>query len=181
MPPILRAETQADFTAVHAIHDAAFGDDSISGLVMDLRGQEAAFATVSIVAEGPNGEPVGHVMASHAFLDADTALIDVMVLSPLAVHPNHQNQGIGTALLNTMRTAIDNIGSALLFVEGNHKYFGPRGFENAMSLGFRRPSTRIPQLAFQVARLSGYNSAMTGSFVYKDVHWRHGVGIYQGG
>ena len=176
----IRAETPADFDAVHALHNAAFGGTDIPDLVADLRAQVTPLATVSLVAETAKDVPVGHVMASYAQLDTDTHLVDVMVLSPLGVHPTHQGNGAGTALLHAARTAADNLGSPLLFLEGNHRYYGPRGFENANEMGFRRPSTRIPPKAFQVAKLSGYDPAMTGTLVYKDVHWRHGVGLYMG-
>ncbi len=37
----------------------------------------------------------------------------------------------------------------------------------------------MPDAAFQMAPLSAYRPEMTGSFVYRDVHWSHGVGLYR--
>ena len=67
----------------------------------------------------------------------------------------------------------------MVFLEGNPRYYGQRGFGKAMNFGFRRPSLRMPEGAFQVARLATYSDDMTGTFVYRDVHWRHGVGLYR--
>jgi putative acetyltransferase len=148
-------------------------------MVKDLRGFDGGFATISLVAEVDGQGPVGHVMVSHAWLDADNRLIDVAVLSPLGVHPDAQRRGIGKALIKVAIEAVGATGVPLLFLEGDHRYYGPRGFEKAMDLGFRRPSLRIPENAFQVVRLAGYSEDMTGTFVYHDVHWRHGVGLYR--
>ena len=176
----IRSESAGDHESVHALHDAAFGDDdAVSNLVRDLRLQAGAFPTLSLVAERDPGKPVGHVMLSHAWLDAEERLIDVLVLSPLGVHPDAQRQGIGTALIGAALNAADELGAPLVFLEGHPGYYGPRGFENAMSLGFRRPSLRMPEKAFQVARLSTFEETMTGTFVYRDVHWRHGIGSYR--
>ncbi|MFD5770980.1 hypothetical protein ACFWIN_34810, partial [Streptomyces sp. NPDC127049] len=37
--------------------------------------------------------------------------------------------------------------------------------------GFRSPSLRIPEAAFQVARLSAHEPWMTGTFVYSEPFW----------
>lgn len=51
------------------------------------------------------------------------------------------------------------------------RYYGARGFETASAAGFRSPSLRIPDTAFQVARLSAYEPWMTGTFVYSETFW----------
>ena len=46
--------------------------------------------------------------------------------------------------------------------------------------GLRKPSLRIPDAAFQVLRLPGYEPWMTGTMVYSEVFWRHdSVGLRQ--
>jgi putative acetyltransferase len=40
-------------------------------------------------------------------------------------------------------------------------------------VGFRRPSLRIPEVAFQAVLLPAHEPWMTGTFVYPDVFWRH--------
>ncbi|MEM1266347.1 MAG: N-acetyltransferase [Pseudomonadota bacterium] len=173
----IRPEVPSDHGAVHAINDAAFDDDGgVTRLVQDLRVQRTPLPTVSLVAVAD--QPVGHVMLSHAWLDAESRLIDVLVLSPLAVHPSTQNKGVGSRLIRASLDAAEALGAPLVFLEGSSAYYGRRGFEGAMDLGFRRPSLRIPERAFQVARLSRYDATMTGTLVYRDVHWRHGVGLY---
>lgn len=175
----IRPETSGDWDGVYTLHSAAFGGgDEIPNMVADLRATTAPVSTISIVAAHGAGQPLGHVMMSHAALDAPRRLVDVLVLSPLGVHPAVQGKGIGTALVNAAIAAARKTACPLLFLEGSHKYYGSRGFENAMDLGFRRPSLRIPPKAFQVARLTPNHEDLSGTLVYKDVHWRHGVGLY---
>jgi putative acetyltransferase len=175
----IRAETFEDQAAVDALQFRAFGNDAaLPALVQDLRQQETPFPTTSLVAMRGGGPVLGHVMLSHAWLDGPTHMIDVMVLSPLGVEPAVQRQGIGTALIKAALEAAETLGAPFVMLEGNPRYYSTRGFEPAGPLGIRRPSVRIPEGAFQIAKLSGYTRAMTGTFVYKDVHWRSHVGLY---
>jgi len=48
-----------------------------------------------------------------------------------------------------------------------------RGFEPATPRGFTRPSTRVPEPAFQVAVLDGHEEWMAGALVYCEPFWRH--------
>jgi putative acetyltransferase len=47
------------------------------------------------------------------------------------------------------------------------------GFVPGADLGFRKPSLRIPDAAFQVARLGTYQPWMTGTLVYAAPFWDH--------
>ncbi len=40
-------------------------------------------------------------------------------------------------------------------------------------LGFRKPSLRIPDAAFQVLKLPRYEEWMTGTLVYSQLFWQH--------
>jgi putative acetyltransferase len=60
-----------------------------------------------------------------------------------------------------------------VFLEGDPNYYVRAGFEPAVPHGFRKPSLRIPDAAFQVYRLSAYEPWMTGTLVYPQVFWDH--------
>jgi len=99
--------------------------------------------------------------------------VEVLVLSPLAVLPGHQRGGIGSALVAEAITAAGARGCPALFLEGSPDYYGRRGFERASSRGFTRPSTRIPDSAFQVVVLRSHEDWMTGALVYCEPFWAH--------
>ena len=115
--------------------------------------------------------PVGHVMLTRSWVDAPRRLIEVQVLSPLSVHPDHQRQGIGARLVAHAIAAADESGSPAVFLEGDPAYYGRLGFERASSRGFSRPSARIPDAACQVRTLRAHEPWMTGALVYCDRFW----------
>jgi putative acetyltransferase len=97
----------------------------------------------------------------------------VQTLSPLAVRPDRQRQGIGAALVRAGLELLADRGVPAVFLEGDPGYYGQWGFVAGDRLGFRRPSLRIPDTAFQVVLLPAHEPWMTGTFVYPDVFWRH--------
>jgi putative acetyltransferase len=150
----------------------AFDDegDQIAHLWAEL--EQTGGLRDSIVADR-DGEVVGHVGLSQAWLDARRRLVDVWLLSPLGVVRREQGGGIGTALLAAAVESARAGGTPLLFLEGDPGYYGSRGFERAGLHGFAPASTRTPGPAFQVVRFDTCEDWMTGQLIYPDVWWRH--------
>lgn len=173
---LVRAASACDAPAVRRVVAAAFGaEDAEHGrAVVDLvDALDAAGSTrASLVAER-GGDVVGHVQLSGAWVDARERLLDVLVLSPLAVLPEQQRGGIGTLLVEAAVEAARGLGSPALFLEGSPGYYGARGFRRGSDLGFARPSVRIPDAAFQVVALDGYEPWMRGRLVYVEPFWAH--------
>jgi len=170
----IRAEHSRDTNDIAALHRAAFGeDDPVPALVEGLRRVAAPLPTLSFVAVDPTGRIIGHVMLSHGWLDAPDRLVDVLVLSPLAVLPEAQRRGVGTALLAHAVAEAGRTAAPLLCLEGSPTYYGKRGFEPAHLYDIGAPSRRIPRAALQIVRLAAFDPAMTGTIVYRDVFWEH--------
>jgi len=168
---VIRPETADDHRDVREVHTLAFGaSQRIPGLVDALRLADAPLPPMSLVAT-LDDRIVGHILLSGCRLDAPPRIVNVLSLSPLGVLPTHQRQGIGTRLIQHALAAAERQGVPLVFVEGSPRYYGRRGFQTASAAGFRSPSLRIPDAAFQVARLSSYQSWMTGTFVYSETFW----------
>ena len=96
----LREELPDDKEPVREIHLRAFGDHGlvVANLVDTLRETITPKDGLSLVA-GHDGQIVGHVMFTRSLLDAPRRLVEVHVLSPLAVMPGYQKRGIGSALV----------------------------------------------------------------------------------
>jgi putative acetyltransferase len=168
---VIRQENPDDHRDVREVHVRAFGDnDRVPGLVEALRVAEAPLPPMSYVAV-VDERVVGHVLLSAGRLDAPRRIVDVLSLSPLGVVPELQGRGIGTQLIAHALDEADRQGVPLVFLEGSPHYYGARGFEGASGAGFRSPSLRIPDAAFQVARLSAHEPWMTGTFVYSEAFW----------
>ncbi len=115
----------------------------------------------------------GHVMFSRGLLDAPPRLVAVQILSPVGVRPPSEGKGIAGALIGRGLEILSQREVPAVFLEGDPGYYGRLGFVAATSLGFRKPSLRIPDAGFQVVTLPAYESWMTGTVVYPEAFWRH--------
>lgn len=61
----------------------------------------------------------------------------------------------------------------MVFLEGAPAYYSRFGFTAATAQGFRAPSLRIPDAAFQARTLPAYEPWMTGTLVYSSLFWNH--------
>jgi putative acetyltransferase len=172
-----REELPGDREPVQDVHRRAFGGDHglvVAGLVDALRETIRPADGLSLVAEH-DGQVVGHVMFTRSLLDAPRQLVEVQVLSPLAVLPGHQKRGIGAALVRRGLEVLAERAVPLVFLEGDPGYYSRFGFAPGGDQGFRKPSLRIPDVAFQAVRLPGYEPWMTGTLVYAEPFWRYDV------
>jgi len=158
---------------------AAFGDHGrgdhgrvVAALVDDLRASVLDGEGVSLVAEVGDAV-VGHVMFTPSLLDAPRRLVPVQVLSPVAVLPAAQKRGVGSALIRRGLEMLVERAAPVVFLEGSPTYYPRFGFEPGAEHGFRKPSLRIPDAAFQALRLPAYEPWMTGTLVYSEAFWRH--------
>jgi putative acetyltransferase len=162
-----------DVDAVLEVHRRAFGRDEgdvVARLVAALLRDDPA--ALSLVADD-DGVVVGHVLLSRSLLDTPGQLVEVAVLSPLGVLPERQGQGIGAALVRRSLALADERRVPVVFLEGSPRYYPRLGFTPGGELGFRKPSLRIPDEAFQAIRLSAYEPWMTGTLVYSSTFWDH--------
>ena len=179
----VRFEQEHEYAAVRAVHLQAFGDHGyiVASLVDDLREAVTRGDGLSLVAVEQD-EVVGHAMFTPSLLDAPRRLVPVQVLSPVGVLPAWQKRRVGSALIRRGLELLSERAVPVVFVEGPPRYYSRFGFAPAAELGFRKPSLRIPDPAFQVLRLASYEPWMTGTLVYAETFWRHdAVGLRDGG
>jgi putative acetyltransferase len=167
----VRDEREDDHAAIGALQRAAFHThpEQVANLVDDLR---QIVDRLSLVAE-EDGRVVGHVLFTRSLLDAPRELVPVQVLSPVGVLPECQGRGIGSALIRHGLAVLADRHVPAIFLEGSPRYYPRFGFEPGAELGFRKPSLRIPDAAFQALRLPAYEPWMTGTLVYDAAFWRH--------
>lgn len=169
--PIIRDELPADHDAVRDVLRAAFADEPVVADLVDALHKSTAWRPgLSLVAE-IDDEVVGYVLATRGWVDAPRELVEVLVLSPLGVHPDAQGHGVGGALVQELLARAINRDEPAVFLEGSPRYYPRFGFEPACPAGFGRPSPRIPEPAFQVKRLPAYSDDLSGTLVYPDTFW----------
>lgn len=166
---MIREVTPADHDAVRRVVDAAFGDEPVSTMVAGIRASELHRPELELLAEA-EGEVVGHVMISGTTLRGEAGERTVAMLTPLAVLPESQRQGIGSALVAAVLAAADDLDEPLVVLEGSPAYYGRRGFTSAAERGITIPIPDwAPPEAAQVALLSAYDPAdpsLRGEIVY---------------
>lgn len=162
-----------DAEGVGAVITAAFGDEgeAVAALWADVAAGEHHRA--SLAATGSDGQVVGHLGLSHAWVDARRRLVDVWLLSPLSVDPDHQGRGHGGRLLETAVETARSAGAPYLLLEGDPGFYGSRGWVPAATYGLLPPSDHVPPPACQAVRLDTAEDWTTGRAVYPEMWWRH--------
>src|SRR5213079_1099748 len=92
----IRPETSADHEAIRHVNRLAFGQDEEARLVDALR--EGGFVRLSLIAEEA-GQVVGPILFSDLPIITDAGTVASLALAPMAVLPEFQNRGIGSALV----------------------------------------------------------------------------------
>jgi putative acetyltransferase len=159
---IVRAERAEDHEAIAAVVEAAFGSPDEARLVESFRASAGYLPELALVAE-VDSDVVGHVMFTLTELADGTS---ILMLSPLAVRPDRQRTGIGTALVREGLRASAERTEPLVIVEGDPRYYSRFGFVAASELGLERPYESIPEAAFQALRLPAYVERVRGRVVY---------------
>lgn len=132
-PPVVRPEAADDTGAVRVVNELAFSSNAEARLVDRLR--RDARPLVSIVAE-IDRELVGHILFSPVTLSGRTDL-QLMGLAPMAVRPDRQRCGIGTALVEAGLAACLRLGTDAVVVLGHPRYYPRFGFMPASRFRLR--------------------------------------------
>ena len=128
---MIRAELQIDQPAVFEVQRLAFGSDVQANLVETLRASAAPY--LSLVALQDN-QVVGHIFFSPVTLTA-APTCRAAQLSPVAVKPAWQGQGIGAVLIRAGLSKCTGRGWRAVFLVGNPSYYARFGFTMAASRG----------------------------------------------
>lgn len=165
----IRAENPSDpaeVAAIAAVNAAAFDREEHGELPAALRATSHHRPGWCLVALD-GGAVVGHVMVGTAFLERpDGSVLEVPNLSPLAVAPERQREGIGAALVHAAVAAVDADGEPFVVLEGSPAYYGRLGFVDARAHGVSLPLPDwAPPAAGQLRPLSAYRR-LPGTIVY---------------
>ena len=143
----VRCERPEDHDAVHTINLAAFDGGPEADLVDTLRCRCSDH--LSLVAE--EGEVVvGHILFTSVVIDGPTARVEGMGLAPMAVDPDHQRDGIGSAMVRRGLEILRNRSCPFVVVLGHPEYYPRFGFERASTHGLQSQWHGVPDEAFMV-------------------------------
>lgn len=133
---LVRPESAADHEAIRHVNRLAFGQDDEARLVDALR--EGGYVRVSLVAETA-GRVVGHILFSDLPILTRDGTVPALALAPMAVLPDFQNQGIGSALVRSGLEACRNQGHKIVVVLGHPQFYPRFGFSPRLAAPLESP------------------------------------------
>jgi putative acetyltransferase len=133
-PAHVRTETPADERAVWDVVARAFGQSDEADLVDALRRDPAWIPGLSVVGVR-DGAVVGHALLTRLQVGGSPAL----ALAPVAVAPEAQRSGVGSAMVRELLGRATAAGETLVVVVGEPAYYARFGFVPAAELGIEGP------------------------------------------
>jgi len=147
-PVQIRDETADDRDAIREVNRRAFGGEQEARLVDRLRDDGLVVASLVAVA----GERVvGHILFSELPIDADTRPIPATALAPMAVLPEWQGRGIGSALVRRGLGVCRERGTMAVLVLGHAAFYARFGFSAHLARSLRAPYSGNAFMAVELA------------------------------
>jgi putative acetyltransferase len=130
----IRLEEPADWAHVYPVYAAAFGQLAEADLVQRLHSDGDLILSLSAF----DRDPVGHIAFSKLGF-GETPGVRGCALAPLAVVPDHQKKGIGSALVREGLHRMAQAGLDLVVVLGDPAFYGRFGFTSALAGNLKTP------------------------------------------
>ena len=163
----VRPETIEDHTLIHTINDQAFGQPEEGLLIRALRKRPDFIPSLSLVAE-VNGTPIGHILFTRIEIKSENRSFGSLALAPMAVLPEYQKKGAGTALVKGGIEKARQLGFESVIVLGHPKYYPRFGFKPASIWSIQAPF-EVPEEAFMALELvQGALEGIEGTVAYPD-------------
>jgi len=164
----IRPERAEDRALIWEINRLAFSGEAEPNLVDKIRESAGFIPQLSLVAVR-QGRIVGHILFSRIEIRVLNRLersMPALALAPMAVHPDFQNQGIGSALVRRGLELGRDLGHAVVVVVGHPDYYPRFGFTSARAKGLEAPFP-VPDEAFLAIDLvPGSLHGVMGTVVY---------------
>lgn len=119
----IRESGPEDLAAIGALYGRAFPEEDLSPLVRELLDEPRG--VVSLIA-AVRGALAGHAVLTDCGVAGRGAR--VALLGPLAVEPDRQGRGVGTALVRAGLERLEAAGAGRVLVLGDPAYYGRFGF-----------------------------------------------------
>lgn len=168
MTTLIRDTATGDRDAVIALVEAAFSTGGRDGheevdIVRATWDRDAARTGFDLVAvDDRSGDVIGHVLAARGDLGGNP----ILGVAPLAVAPDRQRTGTGSALMSELVARADAAGEPMLVLLGSPDYYARFGFEASGPLGIHYRAVGEDNPHFQVRRLAAFDPSIRGDYVY---------------
>jgi predicted N-acetyltransferase YhbS len=124
---------------IEALLDAAFGEDRHQRTAYRLRTGSQPIASLAFALATDN-----HVIACIQCWPVAIRDTPLVLVGPVAVHPERQNEGHGSRLMLHMLAAAADIGEPPMVMIGDAEYYGRFGFSADVTGGWTMPGPWEP-------------------------------------
>ncbi len=162
----IRCETLLDYQKIAEVNNLAFGQENEAQLIEEIRRSNRYIPELSLVAVDNN--IVGHIVFSYIDLITEESagkMLSVLSLAPIAVLPQFQKRGIGTALIQAGLEKADEMQEKMVLVLGYPSFYNRFGFVSSVIYEIEFPF-EVPADFFMVKPLKNYQPEYKGKIVY---------------
>jgi putative acetyltransferase len=124
----IRLAQSDDRAQILALYPLAFPDEMLTDLVGDLLSHVDVLSLVAI----RENTPIAH--AAFTPCSSTTGDARLALLGPIGVHPDHQRDGLGKALIEAGAAHLQDSGVSEMLVLGDPDYYRNRGFDAPASI-----------------------------------------------
>jgi putative acetyltransferase len=164
VPVTVRRERPGDIRDIYNINLRAFGREDEGRLVDRLRGEVSPF--ISLVAEDDDGVLAGHILFTPVTVGGSAA--KAAGLGPMAVLPERQGAGTGSALIEKGLRVCADEGIGAVFVLGHPEYYSKFGFSHASARGIYWKSDEFAPYFFVIELVTGALEGVRGEVRYHE-------------
>lgn len=163
----IRQETGRDFAAVFEVNKQAFGRVDEAELVDLLRNNKTAFIPDLSLVAVLNRQIIGHILFTNITIRNDSGEHhESLALAPMAVFPDRQKKGIGSALVRSGLHRAAEPGYRSVTVLGHEHYYPKFGFVPAWKWNITCPCDVPAGLFMALELVTGGLTGVSGIVQY---------------
>lgn len=138
---IIRAATPEDLSAIENINRTAFAASEMghNGEAELVRALDADGDVVCSLVADDDGLLIGHALFSRMNVEADGRELRAAGLAPVAVLPDLQRSGVGSALIEAGLGHLKAVGFEISFVLGHPDYYPRFGYRAELAAPYESP------------------------------------------
>lgn len=170
---IIRKEKEEDYLKTEYMTKKAFWNLHVPGcdehyLVHILRESKDYIPELSRVAEF-NGEIIGAIMYSRAYVIDGGKKTEVLTFGPLCVEPALQNKGIGSELLKYTMNVARKLGYKAIIIFGEPGYYPKHGFKTCDKFSITTADSKNFDAFMGIELIEGGLEGVHGKFFESEI------------